>query len=70
MALVELGRFSNGVEASIIRGRLAADGIEAVCFDSGMNIAESVGIMIPVRLMVNDQDLEAARTIIREAEAQ
>jgi hypothetical protein len=70
MALVELGRFSNGVEASIIRGRLASDGIEAHCFDAGMNIAESVGIMIPVRLMVDEADLEAARTIIREAEAQ
>ena len=56
MALVELGRFSNGVEA--------------VCFDAGMNIAESVGIMIPVRLMVDEDDLDAARAVIREAEAQ
>ena len=70
MALVELGRFSSGIEASIIRGRLASDGIDAVCFDSGMNIAESVGIMIPVRLMVDEDDLEAARAVIREAEAQ
>jgi len=70
MALVELGKFSNGVEASIISGRLAADGIKAVCFDAGMNIAESVGIMIPVRLMVDEDDLDAALTVIREAEAQ
>ncbi|QLC22762.1 DUF2007 domain-containing protein [Parasphingopyxis sp. CP4] len=70
MALVELGRFPSGVEAAIIRGRLQADGIEAVSFDTGMNIAESVGIMIPVRLMVEEADLEAALAVIREAEAQ
>ena len=70
MALVELGRFPSGVEAAIIRGRLQADGIEAVSFDTGMNIAESVGIMIPVRLMVEEADLEAALSVIREAEAQ
>lgn len=70
MALVELGRFPSGVEAAIIRGRLAADGIETVCFDTGMNIAESVGIMIPVRLMIDETELEAARAVIREAEAQ
>lgn len=70
MTLVELGRFSSGVEASIVRGRLAVDGIEAFSFDAGMNIAESVGIMIPVRLMVDEDDLDAALAIIREAEAQ
>ena len=70
MALVELGRFPSGVEAEIIRGRLQADGIKAVSFDSGMDIAESVGIMIPVRLMVDEADLEAALAVIREAEAQ
>ncbi|QLC25696.1 DUF2007 domain-containing protein [Parasphingopyxis algicola] len=70
MALVELSRFPSGVEAAIIHGRLQADGIESVCFDTGMNIAESVGIMIPVRLMVDEDDLEAALAIIRDAEAQ
>ena len=69
MALVELGRFASGVDAEIIRGRLAADGIESFCFDSGMNIAESVGIMIPVRLMVDEENLAAARATIRDAEA-
>lgn len=69
MALVELGRFSSGAEAAIVHGRLQADGIESACFDTGMNIAESVGIMIPVRLMVDEEDLEAALAIIRDAEA-
>lgn len=69
MALVELERFPSGIEAEIVRSRLAADGIPALCFDSGMNIAESVGIMIPVRVMVDESDLDAARAIMREAEA-
>ncbi|MEO1169715.1 MAG: DUF2007 domain-containing protein [Pseudomonadota bacterium] len=69
MALVELAKFSSGAEAAIVHGRLRADGIESVCFDTGMNIAESVGIMIPVRLMVDKDDLDAARAVIREAEA-
>lgn len=69
MALVELGRFPSGVEAAIIRGRLESEGIDAVCFDTGMNIAESVGIMIPVRIMVDEDDLETALAIVREAEA-
>lgn len=70
MALVELGRFPSGVEAAIISARLESEGIDTVCFDTGMNIADSVGIMIPVRIMVDEDDLDAAQAIIREAEAQ
>ena len=66
MPLAELARYSSGVEAQIVRGRLEAAGVHAVCFDAGMNIAESVGIMIPVRLMVLDEDLDEARAILAE----
>lgn len=62
--LVELGRYANAMEAAIVRGRLQAEGIESVAFDGGMNIAESVGLLIPVRVMVLDEDLEAARTAL------
>ncbi|MDP3783097.1 MAG: DUF2007 domain-containing protein [Sphingopyxis sp.] len=34
-----------------------------------MNIAESVGLMIPVRIMVLDEDLEEARALLAEFEA-
>ncbi len=68
MPLVELAKFSSGIEGEIVRSKLESEGIGAVCFDSGMNIAESVGIMIPVRVMVLDEDLEAARAILAEAE--
>lgn len=64
MALVELVRLSNGAEAELLRGRLESAGVHAVCFDAGMNIADSVGIMIPVRLMVLDEDLDEARELL------
>ena len=38
-------------EAELLRGRLESAGVHAVCFDAGMNIAESVGLMIPVRVI-------------------
>ncbi|MGN6691176.1 MAG: putative signal transducing protein, partial [Sphingopyxis sp.] len=48
--------------------RLESAGVHAVCFDTGMNIAESVGLMIPVRIMVLDEDLVEARALIEEFE--
>ena len=66
MALVELVRLPNGVEAELLRGRLESAGVHAVCFDTGMNIAESVGLMIPVRVMVLDEDLAEARSLMAE----
>lgn len=68
MSLVELAKYSSGIEAEIVRSKLESEGIGAVCFDSGMNIAESVGIMIPVRVMVLDEDLDAARAILATSE--
>lgn len=60
MALIELARFANRHEAELARGRLEGAGLFAVCFDGGMNIAEGIGMMIPVRLMVLDDDWAAA----------
>ena len=63
---VELVRLPNGAEAELLRGRLESAGVHAVCFDAGMNIAESVGLMIPVRVMVLDEDLGEARALMAE----
>ena len=68
MALVELDRFPSGAEAQIVRGLLASEGVFALCFDAGMNIAESVGLMIPVRVMVHEQELDRARAILAGSE--
>jgi len=66
MALVELIRLPNGMEAELLRGRLESAGVPAVCFDAGMNIAESVGLLIPVRVMVLDEDIDEARMLMAE----
>jgi len=63
MALTELGRFPRN-EALIIVGRLEADGIDAVAFDGGASIADGSWLLIPVRVMVDEEDLAAARSAI------
>jgi hypothetical protein len=69
MALVELIRLSSGAEAELLRGRLESAGVAAICFDAGMNIAESLGLMIPVRIMVLDEDLDEAQSLLAEFSA-
>lgn len=64
MALVELGSYANAMEAAMVRGVLEGAGIDSVAFDGGMNIADGSGWMIPVRVMVLDDDLEVARAAI------
>ena len=64
--LVELGRYPNAMAAAVVRGRLQAEGIESIAFDGGMNIAEGIGLLIPVRVMVLDEDFAAARAAVPE----
>lgn len=64
MALVELGKYPNAMEAAMVKGLLEAGGINAVLFDHGMNIADSSGWLFPVRVMVLDEDLDAARALL------
>ena len=64
MSLVELARFTNAMEAMMVKGQLEAEGIDAVVFDHGMNIADSSGWLVPVRVMVLDDDLDAARAAL------
>lgn len=63
MALVELGRYARN-EAMILVGRLESEGIEAVAFDGGASIADGSYLLIPVRVMVDEHDLAAARDIL------
>lgn len=67
MALVELGRFAPP-EAHIVIGRLEAEGIPAIAFDAGSSIVEgSLAALIPVRVMVDDDDLLIAQAVINSA---
>ncbi len=63
MSLVEFGRYTRN-EAFIIVGRLESEGIPAVAFDGGMSIGDGSWLLIPVRVMVHEDDLVAARDIL------
>ena len=63
MSLVELGRFSRN-EAHILVGRLDSEGIPAIAFDGETSIGEGSWFLIPVRVMVDEDDLAAARALL------
>ncbi len=66
MALVELGRYDRNL-ANILVARLEADGIPALAFDGGASIADGSWLLIPVRVMVNEDDLAEALAIVAAA---
>ena len=63
MALVEIGRFDRN-EAHILIGRLESEGIMAFAMDGHASIADGSYLLIPVRVMVDDEDEAAARKLI------
>lgn len=65
-SLVEAARYSNSLDAGVAQSRLEADGVHSVLFDSGFSAVEAVGFIIPVRLMVLDEDLDESRSILEE----
>jgi hypothetical protein len=64
--LVELGRYDRNL-ANILVGRLESEGIAAMAFDSGASIADGSWLLIPVRVMVDEDDLDRARTVAASA---
>ncbi|MEH3122700.1 MAG: DUF2007 domain-containing protein [Sphingomonas phyllosphaerae] len=66
MALVELGRYDRNL-ANILVARLDSDGIPALAFDAGASIADGSWLLIPVRVMVDEDDLSAAQAIANSA---
>ena len=63
MNLVEVGRFGRN-EAYIVIGRLESEGIMAIALDGNASIADGSQYLIPVRVMVDDEDFEVAREIL------
>lgn len=59
MSLVEAARFYNSFEAGLAQSRLEEAGIDSVLFDLEM-ATYGIGLSIPVRLMVLDDDLDIA----------
>jgi hypothetical protein len=67
MAMREAGRFHSAFEAELAQGVLAAAGIDSLLLDREMAWS-GLGLLIPVRLMVIEDDLAAATALLEEAE--
>jgi len=68
MALVELAKYYNSFEAGMAKARLDAEEIGSVLFDLNSSM-EGASFLVPVRLMVLDEDLEQARRVLAEPES-
>lgn len=66
MSLVELGRYDRNL-ANILIGRLESEGIPALAFDAGASIADGSWLLIPVRVMVDEDALDRARNVADSA---
>jgi hypothetical protein len=64
VSLVELKRYFTSIEAEVDRTALESYGIDALVFDAGLNNAEGGGLATAVRLMVLEEDLDEAATIL------
>jgi hypothetical protein len=65
MALVELTRFDTRIEAELAKLLLKAEGVDAILFDAEMN-SFGWGPMMPVRLMVLEEDRDLAERLLAE----
>jgi hypothetical protein len=65
VALVEAGRFYDSLAAGAAQSLLSEEGIDSFIFDMGMTL-QAVGFAIPVRLMVDEDDLETAERLLAE----
>jgi hypothetical protein len=62
MALVEAAKFYDSLAAGAAQSRLTDEGIDSYVFD--MSMLQAVGFAIPVRLMVDEDDLSRARRLL------
>jgi hypothetical protein len=61
--LVELARFQNKVEADLARLFLESEGLTVIPFDEGMNYV-GLGSIMPIRLMVSEEEYEEAARLL------
>ena len=66
--LVEAARFDSRIEADLARLYLGSEGVESILFDTGHHSmwGSLGGLFMPVRLMVLDEDLAAAKELLRD----
>ncbi|HEX9946784.1 MAG TPA: DUF2007 domain-containing protein, partial [Allosphingosinicella sp.] len=63
MALVQAGRFYDSLAAGAAQSLLTDARIDSFIFDMGMTL-QAVGFAVPVRLMVDEDDLENAQALL------
>jgi Putative prokaryotic signal transducing protein len=63
VSLVEAAKYYNSFEAGLAQSRLEEAGIDSVLFDLEM-ATYGIGLSIPVRLMVLDDDLQIAIEVL------
>ena len=63
MSLAEIGRFARN-EAHMVIGLLESADIPAVALDGNASIADGSSFFIPVRVMVDAEDIDAAKAIL------
>lgn len=64
--MIELLRTNDLVKLSFLDAVLRDGGIESIVLDQHMSVLEGSAGAIPRRLMVSDEDADAARRILRE----
>jgi predicted phage tail protein len=64
VALVMAARFYTAAEAQMASAYLASSGIHSFVFDAGINLIELGGIAAPVRLMVDEEDLNEVQALL------
>jgi uncharacterized membrane protein len=62
MALVEAAKFYDSLAAGAAQSRLSDEGIDSFIFDMGMTLQS--GFSIPVRLMVDEDDIAKAERLL------
>ena len=65
MPLAELGRFDR-MAAHIVVGRLDSEGVAAIAFDGETSVGDGSWLLVPVRVMVDAEDLAHARALLAQ----
>ncbi len=67
--MIELLRTNDLVQLSFLDAVLRDAGIEPIVLDQHMSVLEGSAGAIPRRLMVADEDADAARRVLKEVDA-
>lgn len=64
MALAQAAVFYNSFEAGLAQSRLESEGIDSVLFDMNVAMGDGISLLVPIRLMVDEDDVEEAKAAL------